>query len=64
MIDPVTVEARKRAVRPRGKGPHHVWHMDGWHKLILFGIVLHGIVDGFLQHAYYGLCVFGKQRRR
>jgi hypothetical protein len=36
LIYPDAVEARKRAVRPRGlyvtKGPHHVWHIIGWHK--------------------------------
>lgn len=26
---------------------NHLWHMDGHHKLILWGIVIHGIVDGF-----------------
>ena len=28
-------------------GPNKVWHMDGHHKLIQWGIVFHGIVDGF-----------------
>ena len=26
---------------------NHLWHMDGHHKLILWGIVIHGIVDGY-----------------
>ncbi|KAJ7458755.1 hypothetical protein B0H11DRAFT_1617145, partial [Mycena galericulata] len=26
--------------------PHALWHIDGHHKLILWGIVIHGIVDG------------------
>ncbi|KAJ7343933.1 hypothetical protein DFH08DRAFT_612576, partial [Mycena albidolilacea] len=25
--------------------PHTLWHIDGHHKLILWGIVLHSIVD-------------------
>ncbi|KAG2122960.1 hypothetical protein BD769DRAFT_1306927, partial [Suillus cothurnatus] len=25
---------------------NHLWHLDGHHKLILWGIVIHGIVDG------------------
>ena len=28
-------------------GPHHLWHMDGNHKLILFHLVIHGAIDGF-----------------
>lgn len=27
--------------------PHALWHMDGHHKLIRWGIVIHGIVDGY-----------------
>ncbi|KAJ6470051.1 hypothetical protein DFH06DRAFT_908900, partial [Mycena polygramma] len=26
--------------------PHALWHIDGHHKLILWGIVIHGIADG------------------
>ncbi|KAJ7140649.1 hypothetical protein C8R44DRAFT_594690, partial [Mycena epipterygia] len=26
--------------------PHALWHVDGHHKLILWGIVIHGFVDG------------------
>ncbi|KAF8871940.1 hypothetical protein CPB84DRAFT_1691779, partial [Gymnopilus junonius] len=29
------------------KGPNALWHLDGHHKLIWWGIVLHGFVDGF-----------------
>lgn len=31
--------------------PHsnYLWHIDGHHKLILWGIVVHGIVDGFCR---------------
>lgn len=29
------------------EGPHHLWHLDGNHKLIHFHIVVHGAVDGF-----------------
>jgi hypothetical protein len=28
-------------------GPHHLWHIDGCHKLIHFGLVVHGGIDGF-----------------
>jgi hypothetical protein len=27
--------------------PEALWHLDGHHKLILWGIVIHGIVDGY-----------------
>ncbi|CAK5266042.1 unnamed protein product [Mycena citricolor] len=27
--------------------PHALWHVDGHHKLILWGIVIHGFVDGY-----------------
>ncbi len=30
--------------------PHALWHMDGHHKLIRWGIVVHGIVDGYSRH--------------
>jgi hypothetical protein len=29
------------------KRPHSVWHIDGHHKLIRYGIIIHGIVDGY-----------------
>jgi hypothetical protein len=27
--------------------PHAIWHLDGHHKLILWGIVIHGFIDGY-----------------
>lgn len=29
--------------------PNHLWHMDGHHKLIRWGIVVHGIIDGYCR---------------
>lgn len=29
--------------------PNALWHMDGHHKLILWGIVIHGFVDGYTR---------------
>ena len=29
------------------KRPNALWHLDGHHKLIRWGIVIHGIVDGY-----------------
>ncbi|KAJ7645862.1 hypothetical protein B0H17DRAFT_897958, partial [Mycena rosella] len=41
---------RKRAMIPRTRyhvsRPNAMWHMNGHHKLILWGFVIHGIVDG------------------
>ena len=34
-------------------GPHYLWHADGNHKLIHWGIVLHGCIDGFSRHMIY-----------
>lgn len=31
--------------------PDALWHMDGHHKMIRWGIVVHGIVDGFTRRA-------------
>lgn len=27
--------------------PNHLWHLDGHHKLILWGFVIHGVIDGY-----------------
>jgi Regulator of polyketide synthase expression len=32
--------------------PNYLWHVDGHHKLILWGIVIHGMVDGFCRTVY------------
>jgi hypothetical protein len=37
---------RREYKNPR---PNALWHMDGYHKLIRWGFVLHGIVDGFCR---------------
>lgn len=29
--------------------PNALWHMDGHHKLILWGIVIHGFIDGYCR---------------
>jgi hypothetical protein len=28
-------------------GVNFAWHMDGWHKLVAYGFVVHGCIDGF-----------------
>jgi hypothetical protein len=50
-VDPVGVQVRCQAPIQRRqyvvKRPNAIWHGDGYHKLILFGIVIHGLVDGY-----------------
>lgn len=36
--------------------PHALWHIDGHHKLIKWGIVIHGCVDGFSRTVCLHLC--------
>jgi hypothetical protein len=50
---------RKRYQVPR---PNALWHIDGHHKLIAWGIVIHGVADGYSRKAciflYYDCYVF------
>lgn len=39
------ISRRKYSV-PR---PNALWHIDGHHKLIAWGIVLHGVADGYTR---------------
>ncbi len=32
---------------------HELWHHDGWHKLVKYGIVVHGCVDGATRAIIY-----------
>ena len=34
-------------------GPHHLWHMDGHHKLIRYGLITHGCIDGNTRTIIY-----------
>lgn len=40
-----TIQRRKYTV----SCPNALWHVDGHHKLILWGIVIHGFVDGYCR---------------
>ena len=50
----------------RNPHPNYLWHLDGHHKLIRWGIVIHGIIDGycrtvsklFISLINYSHCVF------
>lgn len=46
---------RRRYTVPR---PNYLWHCDGHHKLIWWGVVIHGFIDGYCRtvpHIYYHL---------
>ncbi|KAF8832719.1 hypothetical protein HHX47_DHR1001651 [Lentinula edodes] len=50
-VDRLGSRLRRRLTISRGlykvPRPHALWHLDGHHKLIFWGIVIHGIVDGY-----------------
>ena len=56
-VDPDGVMGRfKNAIKRRSyhvPGPNSVWHIDGYHKLIKWGIVIHGAVDGYSRLPVY-----------
>ena len=56
-VDPDGVMGRfKKAIKRRSyhvPGPNGVWHRDGYHKLIRWGIVIHGAVDGYSRLPVY-----------
>jgi hypothetical protein len=56
-VDPEGVAARSRKTIQRRVysviGPHHLWHHDGNHKLIRYGIVIHGCIDGRTRTVIY-----------
>ena len=59
-IDPEGVQLRKRKCIKRRvyhtEGIHHVWHMDGWHKLIKYGFVVHAAIDGRSRFIVFMRC--------
>ncbi len=64
-LDPEGTEMRKRkTIRRRvyqSNGIHHVWHMDGWHKLIKYGLVVHAAVDGGSRYVVFSHCSSNNQ---
>lgn len=48
--------AKVSRVRYVSQGPHWRWHMDGNHKLIHWGIVIHGCIDGFSRKLIFCEC--------
>lgn len=60
-VDPEGRERRKRtaAIQRRVynvKGPHHLWHIDGWHKMIDYHFVIHAGIDGFSRAITFVHC--------
>ena len=52
-VDPLGTVLRQHASIHRRQyavsRPNALWHMDGHHKLIRWGIVIHGIIDGYCR---------------
>jgi hypothetical protein len=57
LVDNAGREFRTRRLIPRVvyyvAGPHHLWHIDGNHKLIRYKIVVHGCIDGNTRAIMY-----------
>ncbi|KZT32589.1 hypothetical protein SISSUDRAFT_975784, partial [Sistotremastrum suecicum HHB10207 ss-3] len=52
-VDPVGLQLRRRNIIQRQdfrtRRPNSLWSMDGHHKLILWGIVIHGFIDAYCR---------------
>ena len=50
-VDTLAKQLRKSTTSKRREyhsaRPNALWHLDGHHKLILWGIVIHGVTDGY-----------------
>lgn len=50
-VDPIGIQLRSRRVLHRRvyqvASPNSLWHLDGYHKLIRWNIVIHGGIDGY-----------------
>jgi hypothetical protein len=60
-VDPVGVQLRtmrkiSRVKKYDAHGPHYVWHMDGCHKIIRWGFVIHACIDGYSRKVVYNRC--------
>jgi len=60
LLDPDGVHIRQlRRLKRRVyevPGSHYLWHLDGCHKLIKFGFVVHTCIDGFSRYVVYTVC--------
>ena len=59
-IAPINTAFRWQAMHPRYQydvpGPNALWHIDGLHKLIRWGFVVHGGIDGFSRIVVFLTC--------
>lgn len=60
-VDPVGVQLRtmrkiSRIKKYDAHGPHFLWHMDGCHKIIRWGFVIHACIDGYSRKVVYNRC--------
>ena len=59
-VDPEGILLRRRKAVHRRiyqvAGPHHLWHVDGNHKLIKFNLVIHAGIDGYSRAIMYARC--------
>ena len=64
-IDPINTALRWRAMHPRYQydvpGPNALWHIDGLHKLIRWGFVVHGGIDGFSRLVVFLKCAMNNR---
>jgi hypothetical protein len=64
-VDSVGRQQRKhKAVKRRVyevEGPHHLWHINGHHKLMNYGLVTHGCIDGYSRAIMYMRCTDNNQ---
>lgn len=62
-VDPVGLNERRELISRRihrriysVPHPHYLWHLDGNHKLIRWGFVIHAAIDGFTRCCIYLKC--------
>lgn len=64
-IDPVGLQRRLRRILHRRSysvpSPNSLWHLDGHHKLIRWGIIVHGAIDGYSRLPVF-LCASDNNR--
>ena len=56
-VDPTGLHARCRNILHRRKyqvaSPNALWHLDGYHKLIRWKLIVHGCIDGYSRLIVY-----------
>ena len=56
-VDPSGIESRRQRVLHRRvysvESPNSLWHLDGYHKLVRWKVVIHGAIDGYSRLITY-----------